>query len=88
MTGGNGPDAVIEAVGMESHGTGRGMQSVQSKLTSTERPCVLNQAILACRPGATVSLPGVFIGPAVPVPLGAFVGKGLTLKTRQTHVQR
>jgi threonine dehydrogenase-like Zn-dependent dehydrogenase len=33
-------------------------------------------------------LPGVFVGPAVPAPLGAFIGKGLTLKTGQTHVQR
>jgi threonine dehydrogenase-like Zn-dependent dehydrogenase len=88
MTGGNGPDSVIEAVGMESHGTGGVMEPMQSKLTSTERPYALSQAILACRPGGTVWLPGVFIGPAVPVPLGAFVGKGLTLKTGQTHVQR
>jgi threonine dehydrogenase-like Zn-dependent dehydrogenase len=88
MTGGNGPDAVIEAVGMESHGAGGMMETMQTKLTSTERPYALNQAILACRPGGTVSLPGVFVGPAVPAPLGAFVGKGLTLKTGQTHVQR
>jgi threonine dehydrogenase-like Zn-dependent dehydrogenase len=88
MTGGNGPDAVIEAVGMESHGAGGMMETMQTKLTSTERPYALSQAILACRPGGTVSLPGVFVGPAVPTPLGAFVGKGLTLKTGQTHVQR
>jgi threonine dehydrogenase-like Zn-dependent dehydrogenase len=88
MTSGKGPDAVIEAVGMESHGVGGMMETMQSKLTSTERPYALSQAILACRPGGTVSLPGVFIGPAVPAPLGAFVGKGLTLKTGQTHVQR
>ena len=42
---------------------------------------------MACRPGGTISLPGVFIN-IVPVPMGAFVGKGLTLKTGQTHVQR
>jgi threonine dehydrogenase-like Zn-dependent dehydrogenase len=30
----------------------------------------------------------VFVGPAVPTSLGAFMGKGLTLKTGQTHVQR
>ncbi len=52
-----------------------------------ERPYALNQAILACRPGGTISLPGVFVGP-VPVMMGAVVGKGLTLKTGQTHVQR
>src|SRR4051812_15489221 len=49
MTGGNGPDAVIEAVGMESHGAGGMMETMQTKLTSTERPYALNQAILACR---------------------------------------
>lgn len=64
------------------------MEAVQSKLSSSERPYALHQAILACRPGGTVSLPGVFVGPAVSAPLGAFVGKGLTMKTGQTHVQR
>lgn len=88
MTAGKGPDAVIEAVGMESHGTGGVMETLQTKLSATERPYALQQAILACRPGGTVSIPGVFVGSAVPAPLGAFVGKGLTLKTGQTHVQR
>jgi threonine dehydrogenase-like Zn-dependent dehydrogenase len=64
------------------------METMQTKLSATERPYALSQAILACRPGGTVSLPGVFIGPAVPAPLGAVVGKGLTLKTGQTHVQK
>jgi len=88
MTNGLGPDAVIEAVGLESHGAGGVMETLQTKLSATERPYALNQAILACRPGGTVSLPGVFVGPAVPTSLGAFMGKGLTLKTGQTHVQR
>ena len=88
MTNGQGPDAVIEAVGLESHGAGGVMETLQTKLTSTERPYALSQAILACRPGGVVSLPGVFVGSAVPAPLGAFIGKSLTLKTGQTHVQR
>ncbi len=88
MTNGLGPDAVIEAVGMESHGTGGVMETLQSKFSSTERPYALQQAILACRPGGIVSIPGVFVGSAVTAPLGAFVGKGLTLRTGQTHVQR
>ena len=87
MTKGQGPDSVIEAVGLESHGTGGLMESAKTHLTSTERPYALQQAILACRPGGTVSLPGVFIN-VVPVPMGAFVGKALTLKTGQTHVQK
>jgi threonine dehydrogenase-like Zn-dependent dehydrogenase len=52
-----------------------------------ERPYALQQALMACRPGGTVSLPGVFVG-SVTVPMGMFVGKGLTMKTGQTHVQR
>jgi len=87
MTDGKGPDAVIEAVGLESHGAGGILETLQTNLTATERPYALQQAIMACRPGGTVSLPGVFIG-AVPVAMGAVVGKGLTLKTGQTHVQR
>jgi threonine dehydrogenase-like Zn-dependent dehydrogenase len=87
MTAGKGPDSVIEAVGLESHGTGGVMETLETKLTAMERPFALKQAIIACRPGGTLSLPGVFIN-AVTVPMGAFVGKGLTLKTGQTHVQR
>jgi threonine dehydrogenase-like Zn-dependent dehydrogenase len=87
MTGGQGPDSVIECVGLESHGHGGVMESLQTHLTSTERPFALQQAIMACRPGGTISLPGVFIN-IVPVAMGAFVGKGLTLKTGQTHVQK
>jgi threonine dehydrogenase-like Zn-dependent dehydrogenase len=87
MTGGQGPDSVIECVGLESHGHGGVMESLQTHLTSTERPYALQQAIIACRPGGTISLPGVFIN-IVPVAMGAFVGKGLTLKTGQTHVQK
>lgn len=67
---------------------GGALETMQSKLTSLERPYALNQALLARRPGGTVSLPGGFIGPAVPIALGPFVGKGLTMKTGQTHVQR
>lgn len=91
ITGGLGPDAVIEAVGLESHSEGRGfsgaMEAVQSALTSTERPYAFQQAVLACRPGGIVSLPGVFLG-NVTAPMGAFVAKGLTLRTGQTHVQK
>ena len=87
LTKGKGPDAVIEAVGMESHGSGGLMESVKSELSAAERPFALEQAIMACRPGGTVSLPGVFVN-AVEVPMGAFVGKSLTMKTGQTHVQK
>lgn len=87
MTGGKGPDSVIEAVGLESHGTGGVVETLETKLTSMERPFALQQAIMACRPGGTLSLPGVFVN-AVTVPMGAVVGKALTIRTGQTHVQR
>jgi threonine dehydrogenase-like Zn-dependent dehydrogenase len=92
MTSGHGPDAVIDAVGMESHGGETALQSIASTLQSTftamDRPYALNEAIKSCRPGGVVSMPGVFIGSAVPVALGSFMNKGLTLKTGQTHVHK
>lgn len=87
LTNGEGPDAVIDAVGLESHGSGGILETIQSKLTATERPYAFTQAVKAVRPGGVVSLPGVFIGPVL-APMGNIVGKGLTLKTGQTHVQR
>ncbi len=85
MTHGLGPDSVIEAVGMESHGADTTLQKVSSAImehtVSLERPFALNQAILACRPGGNVSMPGVFAGPVGPVALGILMNKGLTLKT-------
>ena len=91
LTGGQGPDAVIEAVGMESHGATTAQSIVSAVMAHTvsfERPFALNQAILACRPGGIVSMPGVFAGQAGPIAMGALMQKGLTLKTGQTHVQR
>ncbi len=88
MTNGMGPDAVIEAVGMESHGfSGDMMDAAETALITAERPYALNEAILACRPGGIISQVGVFIN-KVPIAMGAFVGKALTMRTGQTHVQR
>lgn len=88
MTHGRGPDGVIEAVGLESHGAGSMLEKVQETVAKRmERPYALNEAIIACRPGGTISLPGVFVG-GVPTMMGAFVAKGLTMRTGQTHVQR
>jgi len=92
MTGGQGPDAVIEAVGMESHGADTLAQKVSSAVMSAtvsmERPFALNQAITACRPGGVVSMPGVYAGPVGPVMMGVLMNKGLTLRTGQTHMLR
>ena len=92
MTQGMGPDAVIEAVGLESHGAEGTLQKitsiVQARMSATERPYALNEAIKSCRPGGIVSVPGVFVGSAVPVAMGPLMNKGLTMKTGQTHVHR
>jgi threonine dehydrogenase-like Zn-dependent dehydrogenase len=48
---------------------------------------VLREAIMCCRKGGTVSIPGVYIGFLDKVPMGAAMNKGLTMKMGQTHVQ-
>lgn len=91
MTGGIGPDAVIDAVGMESHGFAFDNIYDYAKQTvklETDRPHALRQAIFACRKGGRVSVPGVYGGFVDKFPLGALMEKGLTLRTGQTHVQK
>lgn len=92
LTKGTGPDAVIDAVGMESMGSETTMQrltsAVQSTISAADRPYALNDAILSCRPGGVVSVPGVYMGSTVPTAMGAFMNKGLIMKTGQTHVHR
>ncbi|KPQ33702.1 MAG: Zn-dependent dehydrogenase [Phormidesmis priestleyi Ana] len=91
MTGGRGPDACIDAVGMEAHGTDvMGVIDTVKQATKLEtgRPYALRQAIAACRKGGTVSVPGVYGGFIDHMPMGAVVNKALTLKSGQTHVQR
>jgi threonine dehydrogenase-like Zn-dependent dehydrogenase len=91
MTGGRGPDACIDAVGMEAHGLGvLGWYDhiKQALRLETDRGYVLRQVIQACRKGGTVSLPGVYGGVVDKVPMGAAFNKGLSLKMGQTHVHR
>ncbi len=91
MTRGRGPDACIEAVGMEAHGFGLEGWYDRVKhglMLETDRPTPLRQAILACRKGGVVSVPGVYGGVADKIPLGALMNKALTLRTGQTHVHR
>ena len=57
-------------------------------MLETDRPYVLREAIMCCRKGGTLSVPGVYIGFVDKIPFGALMNKGLTLKTGQTHVQR
>ncbi len=91
MTGGRGPDSCMDAVGLEAHGTSMGAiydRIKASAFLATDRPNVMRQAIMACRKGGYVSIPGVYGGLLDKIPMGASFNKGLTLKMGQTHVQR
>jgi threonine dehydrogenase-like Zn-dependent dehydrogenase len=91
LTGGRGPDACIDAVGMEAHGHGaqylydRGKQMAKLEL---DRPIAVREAILACRSGGIVSIVGVYAGFVDKFPLGALMNRSLTIRTGQCHVQR
>ena len=90
ITNGEGPDAVVDCVGMEAsghHGLLGALSKVQEKLTATQRPFALEQMIQAVRPSGIVSVPGVYAGP-VPINMAAVVQKGLTMRSGQTHVKR
>jgi threonine dehydrogenase-like Zn-dependent dehydrogenase len=91
MTGGQGPDACVDAVGLEAHGTTLDAWYDRAKVSmymATDRPHALRQAISACRKGGTVSIPGVYGGWLDKFPLGAAFAKGLTLKMGQTHMHK
>jgi threonine dehydrogenase-like Zn-dependent dehydrogenase len=91
MTGGRGPDACIDAVGMEAHTPGligaydKAKQAVRLQ---TGRPMALREAILACRNGGTVSVIGVYGGFIDKFPMGSLMNRSITMRTGQCHVQR
>jgi threonine dehydrogenase-like Zn-dependent dehydrogenase len=100
LTGGRGPDAVIDAVGMEAHGapgaalahklTGLLPDPVARRLMQTagvDRLSVLNLAIDLVRRGGTISLSGVYGGTADPLNLLQIFDKQLTLKMGQANVR-
>lgn len=91
MTGGRGPDACIDAVGMEAHGTDAMAfydKAKQAVRLETDRPTALRQVLVACRKGGHVSIAGVYGGFLDKIPMGAAFNKGLTFKMGQTHVHR
>jgi threonine dehydrogenase-like Zn-dependent dehydrogenase len=92
LTGGRGPDAVIDAVGMEAahgHGALHAVDRVkQATRSESDRGHALRDAILACRPGGIVSVIGVYGGLLDKFPSGAFMNKNLQLRTGQCHVQK
>jgi len=92
MTNGRGPDRCIDAVGAEAHATGS-VDAWYDKaktmlLQETERPHVLREAIMCCRKGGTISIPGVYLGLIDKFPMGPAMNKGLTFKMGQTHMMR
>jgi threonine dehydrogenase-like Zn-dependent dehydrogenase len=92
MTGGRGPDACIDAVGMEAHHAHAGLEAYDrikhATRQETDRPHALREAIMACRAGGTVSVIGVYGGFVDKFPMGAVVNKGLTIKAGQCHVHK
>lgn len=90
-TGGRGPDACIDAVGLEAHAPGiiHAYDRVkQAMMLESDRPYALRQAIMACRNGGTVSVIGVYGGFIDKFPIGSFMNRSLTMKTGQAHVHR
>jgi threonine dehydrogenase-like Zn-dependent dehydrogenase len=92
MTAGRGPDACIDAVGIEAHhpaplmyGYDRAKQGVRAE---TDRPFALREAIMACRNGGVVSVIGVYGGLIDKFPMGSLMNRSLTLRGAQCHVQR
>jgi threonine dehydrogenase-like Zn-dependent dehydrogenase len=91
MTGGRGPDACIDAVGLEAHAPGPEYaydRAKQALMLETDRPLALRQAIQACRNGGIVSIIGVYGGFIDRFPIGSLMNRSLTIKTGQAHVQR
>jgi threonine dehydrogenase-like Zn-dependent dehydrogenase len=91
LTAGRGPDACIDAVGMEAHGHAAMYaydRAKQALMLETDRPLALREAILACRNGGTVSVIGVYGGFIDKFPMGSVMNRSLTIRTGQCHVQR
>jgi threonine dehydrogenase-like Zn-dependent dehydrogenase len=92
MTAGRGPDACIDAVGMESHHASAAIyaydRAKQATRSETDRPDALREAILTCRNGGIVAVIGAYSGFIDKFPIGSFMNRSLTLRTGQCHVQR
>ncbi|MEU2613710.1 zinc-dependent alcohol dehydrogenase [Micromonospora sp. NPDC007271] len=92
MTAGRGPDACVDAVGMESHHASAALHAYdrtkQAVKSETDRPHALREAILSCRNGGTVSAIGAYGGFIDKFPMGSFMNRSLTMRSGQAHVQR
>lgn len=93
LTDGKGPEKCIDCAGMEAHVMASQPDTVldrakQMVMLESDRPHVLREMIYVCRPGGVISVPGVYSGFSDKMPMGAFMNKGLTMRTGQTHVNR
>jgi threonine dehydrogenase-like Zn-dependent dehydrogenase len=92
LTGGRGPDACIDAVGLEgTHGSlpfNVYDRVKQAARLETDRPPALREAIASCKSGGVVSVIGVYGGVVDKFPMGSFMNRSLTMRTGQTHVHR
>jgi threonine dehydrogenase-like Zn-dependent dehydrogenase len=101
VTGGRGPDSVLEAVGMEAHGDSPAELAQQAvgllpdalarpfiDAAAVDRMAALNTAFKACRRGGTVSISGVYGGEKSPTPWMEIFDRGLQLRMGQAHVHR
>jgi threonine dehydrogenase-like Zn-dependent dehydrogenase len=93
LTDGKGPEKCIDCAGMEAHVMPSRPDTVldrakQMVMLESDRPHVLREMIYVCRPGGIISVAGVYSGLSDNMPMGAFMNKGLTMRTGQCHVQR
>jgi threonine dehydrogenase-like Zn-dependent dehydrogenase len=91
LTGGRGPDACIDAVGLEAHGHVAIYaydRAKQALMLESDRPIALREAIRCCKNGGIVAVLGVYGGFIDKFPMGAVMNRSLTIKSAQCHVQR
>ena len=92
LTAGRGPDACIDAVGMESHIDVRPLHAYdrtkQVARAETDRPYALREAVMACANGGVVSVIGAYAGLVDKFPMGPFMNRSLRMRSGQCHVHR
>jgi threonine dehydrogenase-like Zn-dependent dehydrogenase len=93
LTGGEGPEKCIDAIGMEAHVSMSQPDTVYDRAKQmmgleSDRPHVLREMIYVCKPAGVLSIPGVYGGLVDKIPMGQLMNKGLTVRTGQTHVNR
>jgi threonine dehydrogenase-like Zn-dependent dehydrogenase len=101
MTGGRGPDGVVDAVGMEAHGSPIGkvahavvgalpdvLAKPMANTLAVDRLGALRTAVKSVRRGGTVSVSGVYGGEVDPMPMMEMFDRGITMRMGQCHVKR